>query len=47
MFFKSFYKAPAGELINRSILVKMLTGSFINKADGGNKFHVNLNPLTG
>ncbi len=47
MFFKSFYKAPAGKPVNCSLLVKMLTSSFINKADRGKKFYVNLNPLFG
>lgn len=47
VLFKSFYKAPAGVFINGSVLVKMISSGFIYKTGRGDKFHVNLDALSG
>lgn len=39
---KSLDKAPAGELINGSILIEMLSSGIANKAGGWDKFHIDL-----
>ena len=48
VLFKGLYKAPAGKLINGSILKKMFSNDFtVLEADGRNKFHIDLDPLPG
>ena len=44
---KSFYKAPAGVFVNGSVLIELLSFSLVHKADGRNKFHVDLDALAG
>lgn len=44
---KSLYKAPAGVFVNGSVLIELLPFGLVHKADGRDKFHVNLDTLTG
>ena len=44
---KSLYKAPAGVFVNGSVLIELLTFGLVHKADGRDKFHVDLDALTG
>ena len=47
MFLEGFYKAPAGMFVDSSILIELLPFRIIEKTDGRDKFHINLNALTG
>ena len=47
MFFKSFYKAPAGVFVNGSVLIELLSFGLVHKTDGRDKFHVDLDALAG
>lgn len=48
MFLKSFHEAPSGILVNSSILEELFSNHFaVHKAGRGNKFHINLDTLTG
>lgn len=47
MFFKSLHETPSGILINSSVLIKMISFGFVYKADGRDKFYVDLDALSG
>ena len=47
MLFKCLHKTPSGILINGSVLIKMILFGFIYKADRRDKFHVDLDALSG
>ena len=42
---ESIYKAPAGVFVNGDVLIELLSLSRIDKVDGGDKFHINLDAL--
>lgn len=45
---KCFHKTPAGVLVNGRVLEKLFSNDLrIFQAGRGNKFHINLNPLSG
>lgn len=44
---ESFHVTPAGIFIDRGILVKLFSLSFINQTTGGNELHVDLYSLSG
>jgi hypothetical protein len=47
VFLKGFHIPPSVIFINGSVLEKLLTSSFVNKAGGRNKLNIDLYPLTG
>lgn len=47
VFFKSLHETPSGILINSSVLIKMISFGFLYKADRRDKFHVDLDALSG
>lgn len=44
---KSLYKAPTGVFVNGSVLIELLSFGLIHKADGRDKFYVDLDALIG
>lgn len=47
VFFKSLHETPSGILINGSVLIKMASFGFVYKADRRDKFHIDLDALSG
>lgn len=47
VLFKSLHKTPSGILVNGSVLIEMIFFGVIYKADRRDKFHVNLDALSG
>lgn len=47
VFLKGFNKAPAGELVDCRVLIELLRFCFVKQTGKRDKFHINLNALTG
>ena len=47
MLFKSLHKTPFEILINGSVLIKMIPFGFVYKADRREKFHIDMDVLSG